>query len=350
MNADSSSARPTRGVGRRPRDRAATCRSSCPASAPRAATRPPPSSRCDQRRPGAAGQLLAGRPVREPRRRLRRRRGQSRKHQARRPRRVAGFALRVLSECRPQQVRSTLRRIVVAEPASRVDLARQHVTRSPGPRVGPTSTPTAASPCLRRGTLASPASLGPVRAPVARSDVAAHRNSRSRSRPAVTDAQPVDQDGWTARRSTTPGRTFTGGSLTGRHAGRLRHHVHRADGAPAPIAFPIVQLCEVGPARLDRVRPSRAPQEPEHPAPSSADHRRRPADSRGLAPTAEEGEESPSVTPAPATRPGRHRAAPSTRAPVNTSAPIDRRHGTIRSLSRAAVDDAGVGRTTATPV
>ena len=81
----------------------------------------------------------------------------------------------------------------------------------------------------------------------------------------VADAQPVEKDGWTASVDAQV-VTFTGGSLAADTPDDFAI-TFTAPTAPGPIAFPIVQVCEVG--QLDWIEtPLEGEEEPEHPAPS----------------------------------------------------------------------------------
>ena len=81
----------------------------------------------------------------------------------------------------------------------------------------------------------------------------------------VADAQPVEKDGWTASVDAQV-ITFTGGSLPADTPDDFAI-TFTAPTAPGPIAFPIVQLCEVG--QLDWIEtPVEGAAEPEHPAPN----------------------------------------------------------------------------------
>lgn len=115
----------------------------------------------------------------------------------------------------------------------------------------------------------------------------------------VTDAQPVDQDGWTA--STADGTdgqvvTFADGSLDPETPADFAI-TFTAPTAPGTINFPIVQTCEVG--QLDWIEiPVEGQEEPEHPAPAvlvtSA-----PPTSEEIDPAPDEGEEAEVVDTTP---------------------------------------------------
>ena len=144
----------------------------------------------------------------------------------------------------------------------------------------------------------------------------------------VTDAQPVEKDGWTTTVDTQV-VTFTGGPLAADTPDDFAV-TFTAPSAPGPIVFPIVQLCEVG--QLDWIETAlEGEAEPEHPAPIvqvTAD-----------APTDAE------LTPAPEEETGEGEEAPTDTAPTDTgTAPTDTAATAasipVDSIATTVVDDA----------
>ena len=150
----------------------------------------------------------------------------------------------------------------------------------------------------------------------------------------VADAQPVDKDGWTASVDAQV-VTFTGGSLAADTPDDFAISF-TAPTAPGPIAFPIVQLCEVG--QLDWIESAvEGGAEPEHPAPSVLVTAEAPTDAELTpAPEEETGEETPSDTGATDTSPVDTSTVDTS--PVDTAATVE--STPVDSIVTSVVDDA----------